>query len=305
MKNALCVPSMSHYLVPPFILREAGLEVTEKPKIHCKDLSVEDHSLFHKEYGLRIPFTLDGMFTVFPTCALTDKEIGQAEVYSTIYLTPDLHKWDPPDESYKIKEDSFLDCNGDMVVPPPSSNNDFISEAEMTAALVECDDNDMAVNVIDTVMQPACGSSVSWRDDMFSRRWSRKRRERVDRLKKQQKDAEEDLIMAEAQLEAAMDEMDSSDQADSDDSLWVSSLNAEAMISRIDSVLDGSIFSAFVEDEAANKNLIFQADHVRAEVSSVSLVYDPEALNDLLDDQIAKAKFSGAVGSTYVPSQRS
>ena len=80
LKNALCVPSMSRNLVPPFILWEAGLEVNDKPKIHYKDPSVEDHSLFHEESGLRIPFTLDGMCTVFPTRALTDKEIAQAEV---------------------------------------------------------------------------------------------------------------------------------------------------------------------------------------------------------------------------------
>ena len=101
--------------------------------------------------------------------------------------------------------------------------------------------------------------------------------------------------MAEAQLEAAMDEMDSSDREDSDDSVWVSSLSAEAMISEIDSVLDDSVFSAFVEDEAANEKLILRADCIRVEVSSISLVYDPEALSDLLDGQIAKTKFSGAV----------
>ena len=126
----------------------------------------------------------------------------------------------------------------------------------MTAALVECDDNHMAVSAIDTVMQPACRSSVLWHDGMVSKRRSRKRRERVERLKKQ-KDAEEDLIMAEAQIEATMDEMDSSDQEDSDDSLWVSSLSAEAIISGIGSVLDDSVFSAFVEDEAASKKLVF------------------------------------------------
>jgi len=160
-----------------------------------------------------------------------------------------------------------------MVIPSPSSNNDLISEAEMTAALVECDDNDMAVNAIDTVIQPACGSSVTWRDDMVSRRRSRKRRARVEQLKKQQKDAEEDLIMTEAQLEAAMDEVDSSGREDSDNSLGVSLLTVEAVISGIDSVLDDSFFSAFVEDETANEKLIFQTDRVEAEVSSVSLVY--------------------------------
>ena len=161
LKNALCVPSMSHNLVPPFILREAGLRDNDKPKIHCKDPSVENHSLFHEESGLRIPFTMDETLTVFPTRALTDKEIEQAEVYSTIYLTPDSHKWDPHDESCKINEDPFLNCNGDMVIPSLSSNNDLISKAKMTAALVECDDNDTTVSAIDTVIQSACGSSVS------------------------------------------------------------------------------------------------------------------------------------------------
>ena len=50
----------------------------------------------------------------------------------------------------------------------------------MTAAMVECDNNDMVASTIDTVVQPACGSSVSWRDDMVSRRQIRKRRERVE-----------------------------------------------------------------------------------------------------------------------------
>ena len=97
-----------------------------------------------KESGLRIPFTLDETFIVFPTRALTDKEIERAKMYSTIYLTPDSHKWDPHDE--------FLDFNSDMVIPPPSSNNKLISEAKMTAAMVECDNNDMVASAIDTVV---------------------------------------------------------------------------------------------------------------------------------------------------------
>ena len=69
LKNALCVTCMSHNLVPSFILREIGLEVNDKPKIHCKDRSVEDHSLFHEESGLKIPFTLDGTSPCSNTCA--------------------------------------------------------------------------------------------------------------------------------------------------------------------------------------------------------------------------------------------
>ena len=36
IRNALYVPSMSHNLIPPFILREAGLLVNDVPRIHTK-----------------------------------------------------------------------------------------------------------------------------------------------------------------------------------------------------------------------------------------------------------------------------
>ena len=38
--NALHVPSMTHNLVPPFMMREAGIEVNECAKIHAKDPTV-------------------------------------------------------------------------------------------------------------------------------------------------------------------------------------------------------------------------------------------------------------------------
>ena len=48
VRNYLCVPSMEHNLIPPFILREAGLLLNDTPKIHCNVSSAEDHSMFDK-----------------------------------------------------------------------------------------------------------------------------------------------------------------------------------------------------------------------------------------------------------------
>ena len=89
VRNALCVPSMDHNLIPPFIMREAGLVVNETPKIHCDNPTVEDHSIFDEESGLRIPLSLNGIFSAFKTRALTDQEIEEVELYPTIFLTPD------------------------------------------------------------------------------------------------------------------------------------------------------------------------------------------------------------------------
>ena len=72
VRNALCVPSMEHNLIPPFILRESGLVLNDTPKIHCNVPSAEDHSLFDEETRLRIPFTLDGKFSVFKSRSLTN-----------------------------------------------------------------------------------------------------------------------------------------------------------------------------------------------------------------------------------------
>jgi hypothetical protein len=46
-RNALSVPSMGdHNLVPPFIMREVGIEVNDIPKIHIIDPDISDHSLY-------------------------------------------------------------------------------------------------------------------------------------------------------------------------------------------------------------------------------------------------------------------
>ena len=103
VRNALCVPPMEHHLIPPFILREAGLVLRDTPKIHCNVPSAEDHSLFDEETGRQIPFTRDGTFSVFKLRSLINDEINNVEDFETVFLTPDSNKWDPYDKSYKAQ----------------------------------------------------------------------------------------------------------------------------------------------------------------------------------------------------------
>ena len=105
VRNALCVPSMEDNLIPPFILREAGWVLYDTPRINCNVPSAEDRSLFDENTGLRIPFTLDGTFSVFKLRSLTNEEIKNGEDFETVFLTLDAKKWDPYDKSYKHNED--------------------------------------------------------------------------------------------------------------------------------------------------------------------------------------------------------
>ena len=95
VSNAICVPTMDINLIHAFILREAGLVLNDTTKIYCDDPSVEDHSLFDEETGLRIPFTLNGTFSMFASRSLTEDDIENAGDYPTIFLTPDSDMWDP------------------------------------------------------------------------------------------------------------------------------------------------------------------------------------------------------------------
>ena len=57
IRNALHVPSMRHNLMPPFIMREAGIQVREITKIHTEDVTADDHAVVFRETGFRIPLS--------------------------------------------------------------------------------------------------------------------------------------------------------------------------------------------------------------------------------------------------------
>ena len=47
LRNVLYIESMDDNLIPPFILREAGLTVHERAKIHCEEgtMTEKDHTI--------------------------------------------------------------------------------------------------------------------------------------------------------------------------------------------------------------------------------------------------------------------
>ena len=67
IRNALYVPSMDYNLLPPFMLREAGVLVKDTPKIQVGEPTEEDHAITFPETGFRIPMSLCGTFSYFPT----------------------------------------------------------------------------------------------------------------------------------------------------------------------------------------------------------------------------------------------
>ena len=110
--NALYVPTMTHNLISPFILHEAGVTVNDKAKIHCNDPGQDDHALVFDD-GFWIPMQLHGIFSFFTTTKPTDEEVERTE--DVYLLTPD--QFNPHHVAYALNEDATLDWEGNIIAP--------------------------------------------------------------------------------------------------------------------------------------------------------------------------------------------
>jgi hypothetical protein len=104
IRNALYV------LLPPFMMREAGVIVKDTPKIHLDEPSGEDHAIAFPETGFRIPLSLWGVFSYFPTTKPTKDDLVEPdEVY---LLTPT--QWNPHTDAYAKNEEALMDWEGNV-----------------------------------------------------------------------------------------------------------------------------------------------------------------------------------------------
>ena len=129
IRNALHVPTMENNLIPPFMMREAGIQVTEIPKIQIEDPTEKDHAIIFPETNFCIPLSLWGIFSYFPTKKPThDELVDPSEVYM---LTPSV--WNPHSSHYAHNEENMLDWEGNM--------REKRDRTEMKIVLDEIDDD--------------------------------------------------------------------------------------------------------------------------------------------------------------------
>ena len=79
VNNALYFQNMEENLIPPFMMRLAGIEVDECPKFLSRRPTESNHSMLFPDAGVRIPFQLDGIISYLPTRLPTNKELKNKE----------------------------------------------------------------------------------------------------------------------------------------------------------------------------------------------------------------------------------
>ena len=111
IRNALYVPRMSNNLIPPFMMREANITVNDVPKIQMKNPTEDDHAIVFPETGFRIPLSLWGVFSYFPS---SKPSLDMVESSDDVYmLTPTT--WNPNTDVFALNEESMIDWEGHMV----------------------------------------------------------------------------------------------------------------------------------------------------------------------------------------------
>ena len=115
IRNAIYLRKMSTSLIPPFMMRMAGLEINECPKFLAKKPTVEHHSICFPEQELRIPLKIHGIISYLPVRTPSKEELSSLEVL--LELTPQTSVWNPHDDTFQIQEDSMLTFNGELKEP--------------------------------------------------------------------------------------------------------------------------------------------------------------------------------------------
>ena len=87
VRNELYVPSVDINLIPPFIVRESGVVINYKPKIHVSNPSLDDYAIIFVKENMRILLKLNGIFSYFETTTPIPEQVRNCgEVF---LITPD------------------------------------------------------------------------------------------------------------------------------------------------------------------------------------------------------------------------
>ena len=113
-RNALYIPSMKHHLIPPFIMREAGLEVNEVPKRQTTNPTEDMHMIYDPRTKMKIHLSLNGVFSCFKCREISVAEMEDWKEYQVVEASPGGETWNPYDPSYAEEEAYLLNHRGEI-----------------------------------------------------------------------------------------------------------------------------------------------------------------------------------------------
>ena len=105
VRNSLHIPSMNNHLIPPIMMRLAGVIVNECPKFLSRTPSIEDLSIYFPEENLRFPLLLSGTTSYLPVVN-SKFEVDNLDL---LELTPQCEVWNPHTNVFQEQEEAMMD----------------------------------------------------------------------------------------------------------------------------------------------------------------------------------------------------
>ena len=115
ISNALHMISMEVTIIPPFMLRLAGLEVNECPKFLANKPGLEHHSVFFPKDDIRLRFKTEGIISYLPTRPPDTSAISDCK---HLVLTRESLILDPYTFVYQDRENLLMNYIGEVKEKP-------------------------------------------------------------------------------------------------------------------------------------------------------------------------------------------
>ena len=127
VRNTLYFESMTHNLISLFIMREAGLEVNDRAKIHCRNRTRDDHCLKDPRSGMYIRLNIEVILSVFDSRESTDDDLRRDDIIS-VEISPQGSYWDPNSTHYSENEEALVDVSGEVIDAPEREPGELFVE---------------------------------------------------------------------------------------------------------------------------------------------------------------------------------
>jgi hypothetical protein len=115
--QAILIPQLSANLLSPMQLRDNDIRVNDEPKFMVPN-PTDDHNAIvvppqeGEDEPFRIPLSLTGVTTYFPTTKPTRQQWESIPLERQIELTYESPEWDPATDRFKDQEATMLDMSG-------------------------------------------------------------------------------------------------------------------------------------------------------------------------------------------------
>ena len=134
LHQAILIPKMVNNLLCPLQMRDNDIRVNDEPKFMVSTPTENHHAImihgiYQDQQPLKIPLSIKGVISYFPSRNITREEYEGLELDMQIEMTTKEPEWDPQTTRFESQEESMTDSAGKLIDKPVKWGNEHIISA--------------------------------------------------------------------------------------------------------------------------------------------------------------------------------